>query len=154
MDPPANAMDARYNWLVKPLEGSPLEKLKALYEEWAAGDMTRDDIFDPEVESATFGVMPEGDTSIRGRERLGPQMFEWLRTWRRPLRITAEEFMESGDRILVLIVWRGAGRGSGAEIEGEGAHLWTFRDGKAIRFDVYRDRDEARIALEQPPPKG
>jgi ketosteroid isomerase-like protein len=147
-------VDARYNWLVKSLEGSPLEKLHALYEEWAAGDMTRADIFDPEVQSGTFGVMPEGDTSIRGREELASQMFEWLRTWKRPLRITAEEFIESGDRVLVLIRWQGAGRGSGAEVEGAGAHLWTFRDGRAVRFDVYRDRDQAREVLEKPQQDG
>jgi ketosteroid isomerase-like protein len=28
------------------------------------------------------------------------------------------------------------------------AHLWTFRDGLIVRFDVYRDRDDARAALE------
>jgi ketosteroid isomerase-like protein len=142
---------ARYNWRMTATEGSALEKLHILYEEWEAGDMTRADIFDPEVESGTFGVMPEGDTSIRGLEKLQGLMFEWLRTWKRPLRITADDFIESGDRILVLIRWQGAGRGSGAEVEGAGAHLWTFRDGLAVRFDVYRDRDEAKAALEGAP---
>ena len=132
------------------LEGSPLEKLHALYDEWANGEMSRSDIFDPEVESESFGVWPEGDISVRGREELWTLMADWLRTWRRPLTITAEEFIQSGDRILVLILWRGAGKGSGAEVEGAGAHLWTFRDGLVVRFDVYRDRNEARSALEQP----
>jgi ketosteroid isomerase-like protein len=132
---------------VTPSAESPLEKLRALYDEWAAGDMTRADIFDPEVESESFGVWPEGDISLKGRERLWSQMSEWLRTWKRPLRIVPDEFIESGNRILVMIRWIGAGRGSGVEVEGEGAHLWTFRDGLAVRFDVYRDRDQARAVL-------
>ena len=32
-------------------------------------------------------------------------------------------------------------------MEASGAHLWTFRDGLVVHFDVYRDRDEARTAL-------
>jgi ketosteroid isomerase-like protein len=135
-------------------EGTPLEKLQLLYGEWVRGDYSRADIFDPEVESASFGVWPEGDTTVRGREELSSLMEGWIRTWRRPLTITAEEFIQSGDRILALIRWKGTGRGSGVEVEAEGAHLWTFRGGLAIRFDVYRDRDEARAALEQPPPDG
>jgi ketosteroid isomerase-like protein len=149
--PQANALDARYNWPMTASEGSPLEKLHALYAEWADGEMSRSDIFDPEVESESFGVFPEGDTSVRGREELSSLMLSWLRTWRRPLTITAEEFIQSGDRILVLIRWKGAGRGSGAEVEAAGAHLWSFRDGRAVRFDVYRDRDEARKALDRTP---
>jgi len=47
-----------------------------------------------------------------------------------------------------LVRWNGRGKGSGLEIEATGAHLWTFRDGLAVRFDVYRDREEAGAALE------
>jgi ketosteroid isomerase-like protein len=64
--------------------------------------------------------------------------------------IEADEFIASGDHVLVLIRWKGTGKGSGVEMEAEGAHLWAFRDGLAVRFDVYRDRDEARAALSEP----
>ena len=74
-------------------------------------------------------------------------MREWLSAWERPLTIEAENFHEAGDRILVLIHWAGKGKESGAQIEGSGAHLWTFRDGLVVRYEVYRDRDEARAAL-------
>lgn len=147
-------MEPRYNWPVTASDETPLEKLEALYEEWASGDMSRADIFDPEVESTSFGVWPGGDPSVKGREELWSLMSEWLRTWRDPMRITADEFIESGHRILVMIRWQGAGRGSGAEVEGAGAHLWTFREGRAVRFDVYRDRDQARSALEKPQQNG
>ena len=56
-------------------------------------------------------------------------MRDWLGAWERPITIEADEFISSGDRILVLVRWSGRGKESGAEIEGEGAHLWTFRDG-------------------------
>ena len=42
-------------------------------------------------------------------------MRHWLSAWEFPLRITAEEFIESGDRILVMVHWQGRGKGSGAD---------------------------------------
>ena len=33
-------------------------------------------------------------------------------------------------------------------MEAGGGHLWTFRDGLVVRYGVYRDQDEARVALE------
>jgi hypothetical protein len=32
-------------------------------------------------------------------------------------------------------------------MEASGGHVWTFRDGLAVRWEVYRDRDEARAVL-------
>ncbi len=131
------------------MEGSPLEKLHVLYEEWARGDYSRGDIFDREMEGGTSGM---GDPiRFRSYEEFVAAMREWLSAWERPLTIEAEEYIESGDRILVLIHWSGRGKGSGAQIEGQGAHLWTFREGLVVRYEVYRDRDEARSALERAP---
>jgi ketosteroid isomerase-like protein len=74
-------------------------------------------------------------------------MRDWLSAWERPLTIEADEYIESGDRILALVRWKGRGKESGAEMEASGAHLWTFRDGLVVNYGVYRDRDEARAAL-------
>lgn len=124
----------------------PLEKLKTLYEEWARGDYSRSDIFDPRMKMETFGMgEPMRADSYEG---FVEAMRAWLSAWERPITIEAEEFIESGDRVLVLITWIGRGRGSGAQVESPGAHLWTFRDGLVVDYGVYRDRDEARAALE------
>jgi ketosteroid isomerase-like protein len=124
----------------------PLEKLKTLYEEWARGDYSRNDIFDPRMKMESFGMgEPMRADSYEG---FVDAMREWLSAWERPITIEAEEFIESGDRILVLITWIGRGKGSGAQVESPGAHLWTFRDGLVVHYGVYRDRDEARAALE------
>jgi ketosteroid isomerase-like protein len=131
------------------LEGGPLEKLQILYAEWARGDYSRADIFDREMEMETIGM---GEPIRAGSyEEFVAAMREWLSAWERPLTIEAEEYIPSGDRILVLIHWTGRGKGSGAQIEGAGAHLWTFRDGLVVRYEVYRDRDQARAALDRGP---
>ena len=122
-----------------------LERLQALYRQWARGDFSRGDIFDRAMKSENIGM---GEPiRVQSYEEFVAAMREWLGAWERPLTIEAEEFLQSGDRILVLVRWSGRGKGSGAEIEASGAHLWTFRDGLAVRFDTYRDAEEARAAL-------
>jgi ketosteroid isomerase-like protein len=119
-----------------------------LYEEYAQGDMSRTDLFDPAVETRIFGWV-ERSGQRQGADRGREELREWLGAWQRPLLIEADAFIESGDRILVLVRWKGTGKGSGVEMEAEGAHLLTFRDGLAVRFDVYRDREAARQALDR-----
>jgi ketosteroid isomerase-like protein len=124
----------------------PLEKLKKLYEEWAGGDYSSTEIFAPDMTMETYGM---GDPMrSESYEEFVDVMRDWLRAWERPIVVEPEEFIQAGDRILVLIRWSGRGKGSGATVEAEGAHLWTFRDGLVIHYGVYRDRDEARAALE------
>jgi ketosteroid isomerase-like protein len=135
-----------YNCTVDSGGATDLERLQALYRDWARGDFSRGDIFDRAIKSENVGM---GDPIRVGNyEEFIGAMREWLSAWERPLTIEAEEFIQSGDRILVLVRWSGRGKGSGAEIEASGAHLWTFRDGLAVRLETYRDGDEARAALE------
>jgi ketosteroid isomerase-like protein len=122
------------------------EKLETLYSEWARGDYTRSDLFAPEMTMESFGMAEP--LRADNYEEFVDQMREWLSAWGRPLTIEAEELIESGDRILVMIRWKGRGKGSGVEMDATGGHLWTFRDGLVIRSDVYRDREQARAALE------
>lgn len=123
-----------------------VEKLEEMYEGWARGDYSLGGLFDPAMKMETFGM---GEPMrAESYDEFVDAMREWLRAWERPITVTAEEFIRSGDRVLVLIHWKGRGRESGAEIEGRGAHLWTFRDGLVVDYGVYRDRDEAWAALE------
>jgi ketosteroid isomerase-like protein len=123
-----------------------LEKLKTLYDEWGRGDYSRSDIFDPDMKLEGFGMGEQIEAD--SYEGFVEVMRNWLGAWERPLAVHADEFTESGDRILAFVRWSGRGRSSGVEMESEGAHLWTFRHGLIVSFAVYRDRDEARAALE------
>ena len=124
---------------------SDLERLEGLYEGWARGDFSQPDIWDESAEMDTFGM---GETlTARGRDDVARTLAGWLSAWERPLVIEVDELIPRGDRILAMVRWRGRGKGSGVKMEAGGAHLWTFRDGLVVRFDVYRDREEARAAL-------
>jgi ketosteroid isomerase-like protein len=131
---------------------SPLDRLKVLYEEWSRGDFSRE-IFDADTVNRGVGWL-DMDVDTRGADRIRGVMREWMSAWEDPTVVEVDELIESGDRILALVRWRGRGKGSGVEVEMEGAHLWTFREGRVLRFDVYRDRDQARAALGRDDPGG
>jgi ketosteroid isomerase-like protein len=58
-----------------------------------------------------------------------------------------EDIIEAGDDKIVVVI-RSAARGrlSGIEVQGRLAHLWTLRDGKAIRFEAFASREDALSA--------
>ena len=59
------------------------------------------------------------------------------------LDLVPEEFVDAGDRVVVVFRFVGTGRESGVPIEQRLCHAWTVRDGRVIRMDVHSDRDEA-----------
>lgn len=71
-------------------------KLETLYEEWAQGDYSRSDIFDPGIEMETVGMAEPAHR--KSYEEFVDFMPDWLSAWGRPLTIEAEEMIESGDR--------------------------------------------------------
>jgi len=57
--------------------------------------------------------------------------------------IDAEEILDLGDQVLVMVRHSGQGKVSGIEIDQRFAMLWTLLDGRATRMDMYLTRDEA-----------
>lgn len=64
------------------------------------------------------------------------------------LRIEPEAFHVHGDQVAVPIRQRARGGRSGVEVEIRISHLWTVRDGKASRLEVFAAREDARRAAE------
>jgi ketosteroid isomerase-like protein len=48
-----------------------------------------------------------------------------------------------GDYVVVLARYRGRGKGSGVEIQQEGAHVFQLRDGKVVRLEIFATRKRA-----------
>ena len=57
------------------------------------------------------------------------------------------EFIESGDRVVVVLRQLARGRASGVEIEGQVAHVWTIANGVPVQLKIYRDKNAAFEAL-------
>ena len=64
-------------------------------------------------------------------------------------RMVPERFIDAGDdRVLVFSREGGRGKGSGAEVFTHlTAHVWTVKDGKAVRMQSYWERADALQAV-------
>lgn len=67
------------------------------------------------------------------------------------LKISETELVEEGDRILVLTRVEAHGRGSGIQMDVQGAGIWTVANGRLRRYELLTpgsaDREEALAAL-------
>jgi uncharacterized protein len=61
--------------------------------------------------------------------------------------VEAQEILDAGDRVVVFVRHRGRGRLSGIEVDQTFAMVWTMRDGRAVRMDMYPTREEALEAV-------
>jgi ketosteroid isomerase-like protein len=92
-------------------------------------------LFDQNIEWRTPDTLPEGGT-VRGPQGVA-RFFQSLPKLYAELRVQPDEFLDAGDRVVVLGHHRGrAARGA---FEVGFAHAWTLRDGKVTRFVEYTD---------------
>jgi uncharacterized protein len=94
-----------------------------------------------EPAQAFHGATHSGFEDIRRRLETQLEVFD-------EFTIAPEEFRADRDRIAVSVRQRARGGISGAEVEIRIGHLWTIRDGKIARLDVFAARDDALRALE------
>src|SRR6266511_2171014 len=104
------------------------------------------DLIDPEVIWDLSRVQLPDGTSLHG-----PSEFrDFMETWEEGFdteRMEAEEILDAGDRVVVFIRHRGHGRLSGIDVEQRIAMVWTFRNGRVVRMDMYPTRRQALEAV-------
>jgi ketosteroid isomerase-like protein len=99
------------------------------------------------VEFARIGADATGDAGEwHGVDAMWAACIEWLRTWDE-LRVEPERFIDLGERVLVLARQTGRGKQSGLPVELEVGDLFTLRDGKIVRWELYVNRGEALRAV-------
>ena len=64
------------------------------------------------------------------------------------------EIEELAGHVLASMRQRGRGKASGAEVEHRFTHVWTLRDGRAIRLQSFANRDDAVRFAEGDEPDG
>jgi ketosteroid isomerase-like protein len=134
-----------------PTQADNLRLVREAFERWNSGDHEIDyGTLDPEVEvygalSSTSGVPYRGHAGFRQWLADIDDQFERWEIW-------VDEMRElDGDRVLGFGGVRMSGRGSGVELDQPFAWLFTFRAGRLLRYQAFRDRDEAlRAAGVQP----
>jgi uncharacterized protein len=97
---------------------------------------------DPEIEWDMSRVQVPDPEVYRGFNGLQAFHSVWKESWEW-LELEPQDFIESGDQVVTLIRQVGRGRLSGVEVEQRFAQLWTLRDGKIVRMEMYPDKGAA-----------
>jgi ketosteroid isomerase-like protein len=109
---------------------------------------------DGRVEDALRGLGEDFEWVVpdhpEGAVRHGPEsVTEFFREWIEPwddLNIDWQLEPAGPKAVLATIDMRGRGRVSGVPTEMRFFQLWTFRDGRAVRMEMFHDLDDARRA--------
>ncbi len=117
-----------------------VEIVRRVCEEWARGDFSEGDVFDPEVEFEMVD-WPEGAKS-RGVAAMRRTWLGALAAWDE-FRAEPHEYIEAGDRVIALVRARGRGKGSGMEVSADTATVWTLEAGRVVRLALYWDSAKA-----------
>jgi ketosteroid isomerase-like protein len=108
---------------------------------------------DPEIEWQGPREFPDLHETVYGYEGMA-RYFAKIAEVLDDYRMVPERFIDAGDdHVLVFSREGGRGKGSGAEVQTHlTAHLWTLRDGRAIRMQSYWERADALEAVGLPEP--
>jgi hypothetical protein len=110
------------------------------YEAFARDDM--DAVvadMDPDIEWHQAQGLPHGGL-YRGLEEVRRNVFDPLDAeWWEEFSADPEEFLDAGNEVVVLGRYRGRAKGTGRVLDVPFVHVWTLRDGKAVRFRQFLD---------------
>jgi ketosteroid isomerase-like protein len=129
------------------MSGENLEAVRRVYAEWGRGNFRpRFDFYDDDMEWGWSDEFPGLAGVYRDPAERNARLAEWLSPWEHWV-CEAEDYVVHGDHVVALCRYHGRGKGSGAAVDTRGAHLWTLRDGKCIRLEVFADRQRALAAV-------
>ena len=124
------------------------DRLRRGYEAFGKTGETEADFFAPDFELRqqassiidTAGVF-RGKDAVRGVMQELEESFE-------EIDMEIEDLIEApAGEVVALVRICGRGRGSRIEIDNHIAHVWSFRDDKAVRLVVYEEPTEALDAV-------
>jgi ketosteroid isomerase-like protein len=123
-----------------------VEALRRVYEGWERGDFTTSEsLMEKNIVLVVTPSFPTEGVWV-GLDGVKKHTAQVLDAWE-SLTMAAESYTEAGDTVLVRVLQRGVGAGSGVSTEMRYFQVWSFRGGKAIRLEVIADEAEALEAV-------
>ena len=106
-----------------------------MYGRTGAGDPLAD--FAPD-----FVMNPVEEEPSHGRAAIRDNFRRFEAAWE-TLEVTAEEFIDAGERVFVSAYFRGTGRASGVPVDARLYEVYTLRDRMIVRVDEFTHRKAA-----------
>jgi len=122
-----------------------MEVVRRGFATWNAGDMDAyRELLDPEVSWRPPEDWPEPGPYV-GRDAVLRQLEQLRETWDAETLEPIDDFIDAADRVVVRVIWRGAGHGPELNMELTG--VYTVRDGRITAIEFFRDHAEALKTL-------
>jgi ketosteroid isomerase-like protein len=120
-----------------------LEIVRSGYERYAATGEFTDDIATADFvwDMSNFHGWPEQQV-YEGAEGARTFLREWRDAWD-DWSIEIDALHDAGDKVVAILRQHGRSKAAGMPVEMLFAQVWTIRDGKEARMDMYSDQAEA-----------
>lgn len=106
------------------------------------------DAYEPDIEWNMEGYEGWPDaSSYHGIAGVKAFFRDWLRDFD-DYGTAALDPLDLGDRVLITVYDRARGKGSGVQIERHHAQVWTFRETRVARIEVFHSRAAALAACQ------
>jgi ketosteroid isomerase-like protein len=108
--------------------------------------------FDPQIatpdfvwDMSNFHGWPEQQV-YEGVEGAETFLSDWTATWD-DWELELKTLRDAGDKVVALVRQRGRSKAAGMPVDMSFAQVWTLRDGKEARMEMYSDPSEALKAV-------
>jgi ketosteroid isomerase-like protein len=116
---------------------SNVDLLKQGYQNFADGNVEAVlAVFHPDIEWIQCTGFPfiTGDGRYVGPNAVVENIFAPIPVHYDGFNIEIQEFLESGDKVVMIGHYRGVWKETGKEFKANATHVWTVKDGKMMRF--------------------
>jgi len=123
-----------------------VELVREAYERFQATGEFDPEFADPEFvwDMSTFRGWP-GQQEYHGVEGARQFLHEWLEAWD-DWELRLEELHDAGEQIVAIVRQRGRSKAMGLPVDMTFAQMFTLRDGKQVRMQMYAEPSEALAA--------
>jgi uncharacterized protein len=119
-----------------------VEALQRGYEALNRGDLSVVlELLDPEIEWHEPEPSPDAGTHA-GRDSFERFFRSWIDSFD-GFTVEPEHVLERDDKLIAVVHQSGRGRASGVQVDARLAHVWTVKDGRAIRWEAIANVDDA-----------
>ncbi|HEY1359302.1 MAG TPA: nuclear transport factor 2 family protein [Thermoleophilaceae bacterium] len=123
-----------------------LATIDAAFDAYSRGDLeAAADMAAPDVVVTQLEDIP-GNRTFLGRQGFLDVIADWQGEWD-DFRIERLRTRDFGDNVVVTVRETGRGKSSGVEVTGVFTFLFTFTDGRVVRWRIFADEAEALASL-------
>ena len=98
-------------------------------------------LLDPEIEWHEPEPSPDAGAHT-GRDSFERFFRSWIDSFD-GFRVEPEQVLERDDKLIAVVHQSGRGRASGVEVDARLAHVWTVKNGRAIRWEAIANVEDA-----------